>query len=642
MGYQSSLDVFRKLLLVRSWCPDRTMAQARKYIYDSLGADYLEASVLDLDLILDESESRVPLVCLLSTGSDPSGQIEAMAKSRGQECKSLALGQGQEEVARKMLNEGLSNGNWLMLQNCHLSLNFCDEIMQTMLDAYNMNPAFRLWITTEVNKKFPIGLLQMSLKFTNEPPEGIRASMKRTYTDITQDNLDYSNHPAWPTMLYAVAFLHTIVQERRKYGPIGWNIPYEFNRADFTASNQFVMNHLDDLDPKRGISWQTIQFMLGEVQYGGRVTDDYDKRLLNTFTNVWFNETLLVQGFKFYDGYTLPECKTIEEYNEFIANLPTQDIPEVFGLHANADITYQINTAKGLLDQIIEIQPKESGGGSAGESREAIVGRIAEDMLAKLPQLYSPFEVKAALEKLGGQQPMNIFLKQEIDRMQRILKLIQTTLIDLGMAIEGTIIMDDYLKEVLDCMFDAKVPDKWTKISWSSSTLGFWFTELIQRDAQFKTWCNKGRPKVFWMTGFFNPQGFLTAMKQEVTRSHKGWALDSVITQNLVTRFNKDEINKHPPEGVYIHGLFMEGANLDKRTGKIVESRTKILYESMPVIYIYAINTAAGKDTKLYSCPIYRKPIRKDINYIGSIDFESDINPKHWVMRGVALLCDIK
>ena len=135
------------------------------------------------------------------------------------------------------------------------------------------------------------------------------------------------------------------------------------------------------------------------------------------------------------------------------------------------------------------------------------MGRIAEDMLNKLPQLYSPFEVKAALEKLGGPQPMNIFLKQEIDRMQRILKLIKTTLIDLGMAIEGTIIMDDYLKEVLDCMFDAKVPARWTKISWSSSTLGFWFTELIQRDTQFKTWCNKGRPKVFWMTGFFNPQG---------------------------------------------------------------------------------------------------------------------------------------
>ena len=329
------------------------MSQARKYIYDSLGTDFLEASVLDLEVMLDESESRVPLVCLLSTGSDPSAQIEAMAKSRGQDCRSLALGQGQEEIARKMMTEGISNGHWLMLQNCHLCLNFCDEIMQTMIDTHEINPAFRLWITTEVNKQFPIGLLQMSLKYTNEPPQGIRASLKRTYADITQDTLDYSNHPAWPTMLYAVAFLHTIVQERRKFGAIGWNIPYEFNRADFTASTQFVMNHLDDLDPKRGISWQTIQFMLGEVQYGGRVTDDFDKRLLNTFTSVWFNDTLLIQGFKFHEGYTLPECKTIEEYNEFIANLPVQDIPKVFGLHANADITYQIILLREYLTKFL-------------------------------------------------------------------------------------------------------------------------------------------------------------------------------------------------------------------------------------------------------------------------------------------------
>ena len=119
-------------------------------------------------------------------------------------------------------------------------------------------------------------------------------------------------------------------------------------------------------------------------------------------------------------------------------------------------------------------------------------------------------------------------------------------------------------------------------------------------------------------------------------------------------------------QGVFIHGLFLEGASLDKKTGKLVEARPKVtfsilyifvffcdlvaklsphlqvLYEPMPVIYIYAINTTAGRDNKLYESPIYRKPGRTEINYIGSIDFESDISPKHWAMRGVALLCDIK
>ncbi|XP_060534779.1 dynein axonemal heavy chain 5 isoform X2 [Cylas formicarius] len=640
-GYQKSLDVFRKLLLIRSWSPDRTLSQARKYIIDSLGDEYGEPCILDLEATWSESEPRTPLICILSIGSDPSPQISALAKSKDVPLKSVSMGQGQEVVARDMIEGAIANGGWVLLQNIHLSLPFASEVMTMIVDADKIEDSFRIWLTTEVHEQFPIGLLQMAIKFTNEPPQGIRASLKRTYQGITQDYLDYSTQYQWPPLLYAVAFLHTIVQERRKFGPLGWNVPYEFNQADFAASVQFIQNHLDDMDPKKGVSWPTVCYMLGEVQYGGRVTDDFDKRLLTTFTQVWFCDVLLRPGFEFYRGYKIPPSKNLQGYLDYINGLPSTDSPEVFGLHSNADITYQINTAKGILDTILSVQPKE-GGSQGGETRESVVYCLAEDMLAKLPEVYNSFEVKEALVRMGALLPMNIFLRQEIDRIQRVIKEVKSTLTDLKLAIDGTIVMSQSLRTSLNAMYDARIPERWQKVSWESATLGFWYTELLERDAQFRTWCNKGRPAVFWMTGFFNPQGFLTAMRQDVTRAHKGWALDSVVLQNLITRYNKEDIRDGPAEGVYVRGLFLEGAGLDRRSGKLVESKPKVLYEQMPVIYIYAINTTAGKDPKLYECPIYRKPQRTDQKYVGSIDFETDHNPRHWTLRGVALLCDIK
>lgn len=120
------------------------------------------------------------------------------------------------------------------------------------------------------------------------------------------------------------------------------------------------------------------------------------------------------------------------------------------------------------------------------------------------------------------------------------------------------------LRDALDAIFDALVPAIWLRGSWAANTLGFWFTELLDRNAQFRSWCFEGRPPSFWMTGFFNPQGslnrnqeaelfnyiligFLTAMRQEVARAHKGWALDMVSLHNEVTKNLKEEIRMPPP-----------------------------------------------------------------------------------------------
>lgn len=56
-----------------------------------------------------------------------------------------------------------------------------DELMDIIIETEFVHDSFRLWMTTEVHKQFPITLLQMSIKFANEPPQGLRAGLKRTY-----------------------------------------------------------------------------------------------------------------------------------------------------------------------------------------------------------------------------------------------------------------------------------------------------------------------------------------------------------------------------------------------------------------------------------------------------------------------------
>ncbi|GFO43348.1 dynein heavy chain 5, axonemal [Plakobranchus ocellatus] len=644
-GYNNSLDVFRRLLLVRCWCPDRILPMAKNYIADSLGPKYSEGIILDMEKMWQESNCRSPLVCLLSMGSDPTPLIEGLAKKLRLECRAISMGQGQEVHARRLLQNGVTSGGWLLLQNCHLSLDYVVEVLDAIVETETIHEEFRLWVTTEVHKKFPINFLQISIKFTNEPPQGVKAGLKRTFAGFTQDFLDISNMPQWKPMLYGVAFLHTVVQERRKFGPLGWNIPYEFNTSDLNASIQFVQNHLDDMDPKRGVNWTNVRYMFGEIQYGGRVTDDYDKRLLKTFCRIWFGENMFQPNFNFYKGYNIPKCSKINEFHEYINNLPSTDAPEVFGLHANADITYQSETAKGILDTILNIQPKDSSSGG-GETRESMVYKFCDDVLKRLPSDYDPFEKKACLAKLGIMEPLVIFLRQELDRMQTVITAVRNTVLDLKLAIDGTIIMSETLRDALDSIYDGRIPAAWKKISWDSSTISFWLNELQDRNTQFRSWLFNGAPKSFWMTGFFNAQGFLTAMRQKVTRAHKGWALDTVILYNEVTRYeNIEAVPQEPQEGVYVHGLFLEGAAWDKRNSKLIESKAKVLHENMPVIHITAINsTGMAENSRLYKCPIYKKPRRTDLTYIAEVTLRTPqtVHTDVWICRGVALLCDIK
>ena len=123
------------------------------------------------------------------------------------------------------------------MQNCHLAKSWMLSLEKLVEDLGQPTSAthddFRLWLTSMPAAIFPVLVLQNGIKLTNEPPKGVRANMKRTFNDLTEEQWESCSKPrAYKKLTYALSTFHAVIQERRKFGPLGWNIRYEFNASD--------------------------------------------------------------------------------------------------------------------------------------------------------------------------------------------------------------------------------------------------------------------------------------------------------------------------------------------------------------------------------------------------------------------------
>lgn len=295
-------------------------------------------------------------------------------------------------------------------------------------------------------------------------------------------------------------------------------------------------------------------------------------------------------------------------------------------------------------------------------------------MLTQVPEDYNADKTSMQIKVLGGMEmPLNIFLYQEIQVLQFVIEQVRNNLKNVQQAIDGEIVMTNELASTTGDIFNAKVPYLWmyhatgNEQSWINSTMGLWMSNFADRDGQIRHWLNSDRPPHFSFRGFFNPQGFLTAMKQEVTRKHRadGWALDDVIYHTEVTEYEKIEsVSKGPREGIYASGLFIDGAAWSKPTSSLVESEPKKLFAPLPVLYVTGttkqlrrehIKSGAYGPNGPYECPLYKYPVRTDRFFIGMVSLASRAQPagasgigstardapkkEHWILRGVALTC---
>ncbi|KAL1116901.1 hypothetical protein AAG570_005370 [Ranatra chinensis] len=505
-----------------------------------------------------------------------------------------------------------------MLQNCHLLLSFLQELEKRLEKVEDPHTDFRLWLTTDQTPSFPIGILQRSLKVVTEPPNGLKLNVRNTYFKMPPDLLDSCPHAAFKTMIYVLAFFHAVVQERRKYDKIGWNIRYDFGECDFTVCVQIIDTYLrktlENNDDR--IPWSSLKYLIGEVMYGGRVIDSFDRRIVNTFMNEYFGDFLFdsFQPFCFYHDrrvkYLIPSEGMREDYIAAIEDLPLVNVPGVFGLHPNAEIGYYTQAVQEIWANLIDLQP-QAGPSGGGVSREEFIDSVAIDILTRVPEEYDVPKIRR--DKESSITPTLIVLFQELDRFNKLILRMYNTLNQLRKALAGEIGMDAVLDNIASCLFNGYVPHEWRRLAPDTCKgLGSWMEHFIKRNTQYVDWINMGDPIVMWLSGLHIPESYLTALVQMACRK-QGWPLDRSTLYTEVTNFTEPEQRSLP----------------------------KILVEPLPILAIIPIEAHRLKLQNTLRTPVYTTSLRRNAMGVGLV-FEADLSTRehisHWVLQGVCLI----
>jgi len=523
---------------------------------------------------------------------------------------------------------------------------WCIEL-EKKLDEYALDGPHarnRIFLTSDPSKGIPIGILNRSIKMTNEPPGGLKANLKRAITSFNADQFDELEGKS-RAILFGLCFFHAILIERKMYGPLGFNMMYPFSLGDLRDSSVCLQNYME-ANAGGKIPWADLRYIFGEIMYGGHIVNDFDRLLANSYLDWILKDELLLESelFPFADGqasFKSPNPERLQGYLEHIDAHLKVDTPLAFGLHPNAEIDFRTQQSESLFLTLQELQPRDGISGEGGESPQHVAESVQTDILDRFGD--KRFDIEDIIRNIEDQGPyQNVFL-QECERMNSLLNEVSRSLNELALGFAGELTMSESMEDLMQALFMDRVPSAWTSRAWPSlRPLSSWLHNMSRRLLQLEDWTQEPMeiPRVTWLSGLINPQSFLTAISQ-VTAQKNQLELDKLeIFTELTKKSGVEAVEELSRDGAYIHGLSLQGARWEMTKTQLEVSRPKEMFCDMPIINCKALTSDRIDTSNYYECPCYKTNFRGP-TYVFSAQLKSKDHPAKWCLAGVALIMDI-
>jgi dynein heavy chain len=651
---------FQKLLVIRTLRPDRLTSGLSSWIRNALpnGREFMDcdgsASFIDiLSSSFEDSTSSTPIFFILSPGADPVKEVEALGKRMkqlqlGVNYHNVAMGQGQDVVAMAKLDLGHREGHWVMLQNIHLMPKWCVEL-EKKLDAFileNSHPEFRVFLSADPSNGIPIGIMERSIKLTNEPPQGMLANLRRSFALFNKDDFEERDMKV-RSILFALCHFHSLMLERKKFGPMGYNMKYPFSAGDLRDSAQVLYNYLEGSTAVK-MPWDDLRYIFGEIMYGGHIVDDWDRRMCTKYLNYFMRDDLLdeIEMIPYADGklsWLSPAPGGHEKYLEHIETMPAES-PLFFGMHPNAEINFRTTQCSKTLDMLLALQGGGCGGGdeSEGQGPMAVAELLCNDILEEVQDKWFPTDDLSRSMSDEDKGPYQYVFLQECDYMNGLIHEMARGLHELQLGFKGELTMSEPMEDLANSLWMEKLPTWWEKLGFPSTRpLKSWRVNLLERCVIFDDWVNDPLqiPRVVELSKLFNPQSFLTAIKQITCQTQK-LELDKLQVLTDVQKRDVSQIDAYAKDGAYVTGMNLEGARWDVAAMTLEDSRPRDMFVLMPVINCRAGLQFDKVDKNIYICPTYCVPTRRP-HFVFEAQLRTKYPPDKWVLAGVAMILDV-